>query len=100
MKFVSPGRDGVADRIVLMPGGRIWFVELKTPGKKLRPLQVKFKELVEGLGFQHRVVDSLESLNAFLAEADQVVSVLVEYTDTAGNRAHYEIEQTNNLYNR
>lgn len=74
MKFVSPGRAGVADRIVLMPpynptaDGRIWFVELKAPGKKLRPLQVKFKELVEGLGFQHRVVDSLESLRDYLAE--------------------------------
>ena len=28
-KFVSPGNDGVPDRIVLLPGGEIWFVELK-----------------------------------------------------------------------
>jgi hypothetical protein len=29
-KWVSPGRAGVADRIVLLPGGKVWFVELKT----------------------------------------------------------------------
>ena len=40
-KFVSPGWDGVPDRLVLLPDGRMAFVELKAPGKKLRPLQVK-----------------------------------------------------------
>ena len=40
-KFTSPGMDGVPDRIVLMPGGRIAFVELKAPGKRMRPLQVR-----------------------------------------------------------
>ena len=38
-KWVSPGLDGVPDRIVLLPGGRIAFAELKAPGKKPRPLQ-------------------------------------------------------------
>ena len=37
-KFVSPGFSGVPDRIVLAPTGRIWFVETKAPGKKLRKL--------------------------------------------------------------
>ena len=31
-KFTSPGTDGVPDRIVLMPGGKIAFVEVKAPG--------------------------------------------------------------------
>ena len=39
LKFVSPGMDGVPDRIVLMPGGKMAFVELKAPGKAPRPLQ-------------------------------------------------------------
>lgn len=38
-KFVSPGNDGVPDRMVCFPGSRIAFVELKAPGKKSRPLQ-------------------------------------------------------------
>ena len=68
MKFVSPGRDGVTDRIVVMPGGRIWFVELKRPGRTLDPLQVVFKKLVEGLGCQHRTLDSIEAVDGFMTE--------------------------------
>ena len=34
LKFVSPGMNGVPDRIVLMPDGKMAFVELKAPGKK------------------------------------------------------------------
>lgn len=41
VKFVSPGLDGVPDRIVLLPDKKMAFVELKAPGKKLRPLQEK-----------------------------------------------------------
>ena len=33
-KFVSPGLDGVPDRLVLLPGGRIAFIELKAQGKR------------------------------------------------------------------
>ena len=38
-KFTSPGFDGMPDRIVLLPGGHIGFVEVKAPGKGPRPLQ-------------------------------------------------------------
>lgn len=31
-KFVSPGLDGMPDRLVLLPGGKIGFVEVKAPG--------------------------------------------------------------------
>ena len=51
VKFVSPGFDGVPDRLVLLPGGKCAFVELKAPGKKLRPLQAKRKHQLEALGF-------------------------------------------------
>ncbi len=66
MKFVSPGRDGVSDRIVLMPGGRIWFVELKKPGGKLSPLQERFGLMVNAMGFQYRVLGSVEAVTAFI----------------------------------
>ena len=39
IKFTSPGFDGVPDRLVLLPKGRIAFIELKAPGKKPRALQ-------------------------------------------------------------
>lgn len=67
-KFVSPGRDGVTDRIVIAPPGKLWFVEMKRPGQTLRPLQQVFKSLIESKGFQHRVIDSTESLANFLNE--------------------------------
>lgn len=67
-KFVSPNNRGVFDRIVLMPAGRTWFVETKTTGKKLTPLQLLFKRDVEALGFQTRVVDDEITLKNFLDE--------------------------------
>ena len=41
-KFKSPGHMGVADRIACLPGGSVWFVELKAPGGRLSPLQKLF----------------------------------------------------------
>ena len=46
-KFVSPGLNGVPDRIVLLPAGHIGFVELKAPGKMMRPLQMRRKKQLE-----------------------------------------------------
>ena len=63
-KWVSPGMSGVPDRIVFLPGGRILFVEVKAPGKKLRPLQVYVRDQLEALGVDFRVVDSKEAVNA------------------------------------
>ena len=45
-KWVSPGRRGVPDRMVLLPGGRLLFVELKAPGKTERPDQVRVLSLI------------------------------------------------------
>lgn len=40
-----------------MPGGRLAFVEVKAPGKTLRPLQVRRKSQLESLGFRVYVLD-------------------------------------------
>ena len=66
VKFVSPGFDGVPDRLVLLPGGKCAFVELKAPGKKLRPLQAKRKHQLEALGFSVFVIDGLEQIGGVL----------------------------------
>ena len=66
LKFVSPGTVGVPDRIVLVPGGRVYFVELKAPGKSLSPKQVKMAAGLERLGHKVRVIDSLEKVKQFV----------------------------------
>lgn len=68
LKFVSPGMDGVPDRIVLLPGGTIAFVELKAPGKKMRPLQGKRKRQLESLGFRVYCIDGMEQMEEVLNE--------------------------------
>lgn len=65
-KFISPGWDGVPDRLVLLPGGKCAFVELKAPGKKLRLLQVKRKLQLEALGFQVYCVDDSRMIGGVL----------------------------------
>ena len=67
-KFVSPGLDGVPDRLVLLPGGKIAFIELKAEGKKMRPLQVRRKSQLEALGFLVYCIDSPEQIGGILNE--------------------------------
>ena len=67
-KFVSPGLDGVPDRLILLPGGRMGFVECKAPGKQLRPLQVHRKRQLEGLGFLVYCLDRPEDIGKMLSE--------------------------------
>lgn len=55
-KFVSPGRQGVPDRIALLPGGRIVFIELKTAAGKLSPVQQNIIKRMRDLGADVRVV--------------------------------------------
>lgn len=65
-KWVSPGTDGMPDRIVLLPGGKIVFVELKAPGKKPRALQIRRHEELRRLGFQVLVLDDPEKIGGIL----------------------------------
>jgi hypothetical protein len=51
-KFVSPGNAGVPDRLILFPGGRTVFVELKAPGKKPTALQEAQQKKLKDLGFE------------------------------------------------
>lgn len=65
-KWVSPGTDGMPDRIVLLPGGKIAFVELKAPGEKPRALQIRRHEELRRLGFQVLVLDDPEKIGGIL----------------------------------
>ena len=64
----TSGTAGVPDRIVMFPGGRIFFIELKAPGKKPTPLQeAKFKKMA-ALGFPVLVIDSKLGVDKFIAQ--------------------------------
>jgi len=65
-KFVSPGNSGVPDRLVCLPGGKVFFVELKGPGKTPTPLQEKQLNYLAGLGFSVWVVDSKAGVDEFI----------------------------------
>ncbi len=67
-KWVSPGLDGVPDRIVLLPGGHVAFAELKAPGKTLRTQQRYRKAQLERLGFKVYVIDNTEQIGGMLNE--------------------------------
>ncbi|MHB8963355.1 MAG: VRR-NUC domain-containing protein [Saccharofermentanales bacterium] len=67
-KFVSPGFDGMPDRIVLLPGGHMAFVEVKAPGEKPRPLQLSRHKLLRELGFKVYVLDDEQQIGKILAE--------------------------------
>jgi len=67
-KFVSPGLDGVPDRLVLLPGGNMAFIEVKAPGETMRPLQVRRKRQLESLGFSVYCIDSPEQIGGILNE--------------------------------
>ena len=52
LKWVCPGWSGVPDRICLLPGGRVYFVELKRPkGGRISELQRWWGNILRKLGF-------------------------------------------------
>ncbi|MGG3848579.1 VRR-NUC domain-containing protein [Brevibacillus agri] len=65
-KFVSPGSAGVPDRLVLFPGGRAAFAELKAPGRKPTALQIAQGEKIRKLGFPVVVIDSKQGVDEFI----------------------------------
>ena len=67
-KFVSPGFDGLPDRLLLLPHGRFAFVEVKAPNQKPRPLQLSRHRLLRRLGFQVYVLDALEDIDKIILE--------------------------------
>ena len=66
LKFVSPGCIGVPDRIVLLPGGHLGFVELKAPGQQPSPIQVRRIQQMRAMGFKVFVVDGVEQIGGVL----------------------------------
>lgn len=72
-KFVSPGNDGVPDRLVCLPGGISVFVELKAPGQHARPLQIHQQGRLKRLGFRVDVIDSKAQVDDWIGEMQRAI---------------------------
>lgn len=68
LKFTSPGNDGVPDRIIFLPGGRVYLVELKAVGGRLSPIQVWQQEKFRRLGVDVRTITGRAEAEAFIRE--------------------------------
>lgn len=66
VKFTSPGTAGVPDRIVILPGGKIGFAELKAQGKKPRLVQRAVLRVLYRLGCRVAAIDNKKSAEGFI----------------------------------
>ena len=66
------GHGGAADRIVVLPGGVVWFVEVKTIGGRLSPLQKLFAADMARLGQQYACVWSKEDVDKWLSDLTKI----------------------------
>lgn len=69
-KFISPGNPGVPDRIVILPGGRTVYVELKTEIGRLSKVQRWQREEIQKRGADVRVLKGMDQVLEFLKEVD------------------------------
>ena len=68
LKLVCPGFTGVPDRLILLPGGRICFAELKDTGRVPRKRQKRVHDILRGLGFTVFVPDSRTAVDEMMRE--------------------------------
>jgi hypothetical protein len=68
LKFISASMRGLPDRIVILPQGKIFFVELKAKGKKPRPEQTRVHKLFSSLGVKVYTADSKEKVRSVVDE--------------------------------
>ena len=72
VKLVAVSFSGLPDRLILLPGGKVCFVEVKSTGKKLSPQQLVVKNFLESIGFKVWVVDTDETLQEFKKSIYQI----------------------------
>ena len=68
LKLMCPAFDGMPDRLVLLPDGKVGFMEVKKPGQNPRPLQVSRHKLLRRLGFRVFVLDDPLMIHLLLDE--------------------------------
>ena len=70
-KFISPGNNGVPDRLVILPGNKVGFAEIKRPGGIPRKLQKRQIAFLRSLGCYAMVIDNKDDIPIFLQELDR-----------------------------
>lgn len=68
IKLNDPRQSGLPDRLILTPNGKTYFVELKAPGKKPRPLQQLWLDKLTHAGFTCYVVDTKKKADEVIHE--------------------------------
>ena len=67
-KFTSPAHRGVADRVVCLPDGSTWFIELKAEGGRLSPLQKIFADEMARLNQNYCVLWSKVDVDTWIQQ--------------------------------
>ena len=80
LKFTSPGHSGVPDRIVLLPGGRVVFVELKTETGRLSPLQAAVHRQFRSYGMDVRTLRGKQEVEGFISEVQSMGLPKIRHT--------------------
>lgn len=74
LKIYCVSFTGLPDRLVLLPGGRVKWVEVKTTGKKPTPRQLAVHHQLERLGFPVWVIDTEAQVNEFLSYCEKAIN--------------------------
>lgn len=75
LKLTTPAFTGIPDRLVLLPNGKIYFVELKAPGKVPRPRQLYVHAQLQKYGHTVVIIDTQNGVNEWIRG---VLSALTE----------------------
>ena len=67
IKFTCLGLSGMPDRLVILPESHVAFVQVKAPGLKPRPMQIRRHELLRRLGCKIYVLDDAARIPELVA---------------------------------
>lgn len=68
IKLYAATVTGIPDRLILMPEGRLWFVELKKEDGRVKPRQKVMHRMLKSMGFKVRILWSKEDIDNFINE--------------------------------
>lgn len=71
LKYFNPAKVGYPDRICLLPGGVLFWVEVKAPTKIPRSIQLIRMDQLASLGQKVHVVDTFDAVDKLMEEYDK-----------------------------